>query len=29
MSQIMQMQTDEENPTPYFKNENDIKNVMR
>jgi calcium-dependent protein kinase len=29
LSHILQMQTDEENPTQFFRSENDIKNVMR
>lgn len=29
MSHLLHMQTDEENPTQYFKCENDIKNVVR
>ena len=29
MNHILHMQTDEENPTQYFKCENDIKNFIR
>jgi serine/threonine protein kinase len=29
ISQILQMQSDEENPEQVFKTENDIKNIMR